>query len=175
MMKGLYKLAGLTLATVLTCVSFTCANAKSVKASGNRALFTEQGVALLVFDFSDTTWEKYDNFKTFSEDAYDERVQAAFNGFYKSFNDKSKGLQLSKTEQGDYVMTFTVHDLERSANFIGRGKVFVTGSIEIKDANSGDVVCSVTVKKSHGKKDYVIADAMGKSFSAIAKTITKFH
>ncbi len=147
-----------------------------INASGNTALLKESGTALLVMDFSDTTWEENEDFKEYSDDAYDERVEAATTNFYRSFNRNSKGLKLTQTEEGDYVMTFIVYDLERhqsAAGFWGQGRVYVTGTIEIKDAQSGDVVLTIDVEKFGSGEDYIVADGMGKSFKAIAEKITK--
>lgn len=158
-----------------TCI-YSYAGGLIVK-DGNTAFVKENVNAVVEFDFTKTTWEEDDNFKTWCGDKYDERLKTIRESFFTSFNKESKGLKLTeKNNDVKYKIFIEVKDLERHQAFFGaagQGKCSATAYIKVYDLSSNQVVCEIDVDGFGSGKDYTITDGLGKCFKGLAKEIIK--
>lgn len=145
--------------------------------SGDIKFIKENVKAVVEFDFSKTTWEKKEDFKTWCGDQYEKRIDAITNSFISSFNESSKALKISSTEANpQYKIIIAVKDLERSQSFTGtwgQGKFSTTCSISVIDTATNNRVCEITVDGYGSGKDYDYNDGLGKCYKGLAKELTK--
>ncbi len=164
----------------LTVILVTCLNcmAGGVKVKEGKSAFLKEKVnAIIEFDFSKTTWEEEENFKTWCGDQYEKRINAIQKSFWESFNDNSKGLKLIESEnEAKYKVIIEVIDLERHQAFTGswgQGKFSTTASIKVFEISSNELICEIYADGFGSGKDYDYADGLGKCYKGLAKTITK--
>jgi hypothetical protein len=104
---------------------------------GKAAFFKENASAVVEFDFSETTWEEDEDFKTWCGDQYEKRLNAIQQSFVKSFNENSKGLKIVESgNDAKYKILIEVKDLERHQAFTGswgQGKFSTTAYIKVLD------------------------------------------
>ena len=144
---------------------------------GKVAFIKENANAIVEIDFTKTTWEKDDDFKTWCGDKYDERLKTMRQSFFTSFNKESKGLKLTeKNDDAKYKILIEVKDLERHQAFFGaagQGKCSTTAYIKVYELSSNQVICEIDVDGYGSGKDYTITDGLGKCFKSLAKEIIK--
>ena len=145
--------------------------------SGNVKFIKDEGSAVVEFDFSRTTWEGKEDFKTWCADQYEKRISAMRQSFITSFNEESKGLKISDTETTPrYRMIVVVEDLERSQSFTGawgQGKFSTTCSISVIDVATELSVCEIYVDGFGSGQDFDYTDGLGKCFKGLAKELSK--
>ena len=170
-MKKLCLLFCMTMVTVL-------ANAGGVKVKEGKATFLKENVVAIVeFDFSKTTWEEKEDFKTWCGDQYEKRKEVMQDAFITSFNENSKGLKVSNnSNEAKYKIIIEVKDLERHQSFTGmwgQGKISTTAYIRIYDLSSNQQICVIFVDGYGSGKDFDYNDGMAKCYKGLAKEITK--
>ncbi len=152
------------------------AMAGSLKGKGNVKCLKENASAVLNIDFSKVTFEKDEDFKTWCEDKYDERVAVSNSEFVKSFNENSKGVKI--VEAGNDAKYKIVIDLDnfvrKTASFgWGRAHINIYGTLKVLDAATGEEVCSYKIDGLSGDNDFVETDRFAKSFAELGKQLAK--
>lgn len=169
------KILLLFLVTVLTSVNCMAGGVK-VK-EGKASFLKESASAIVEFDFSKTTWEKKEDFKTWCGDKYEQRKEVMQDAFITSFNENSKGLKVSKNaNEAKYKIIIEVKDLERHQSFTGmwgQGKFSTTAYIKVFDMSSNKQICEIYVDGYGSGKDFDYNDGMAKCYKGLAKEITK--
>lgn len=164
-----------TLVTVLTSM-YCMAGGVKVKV-GNASFLKENASAIVEFDFTKTTWEEDEDFKTWCGDQYEKRIAAMKQSFVASFNENSKGLKISDSSDGvKYIISIEVRDLERHQAFTGtwgQGKFSTTAYIKVFDIASNQIVCEIDVDGFGSGKDYDYADGLSKCYKGLAKQLFK--
>ena len=164
-----------TLVTVLTSM-YCMAGGVKVK-MGNASFLKENASAIVEFDFTKTTWEEDEDFKTWCGDQYEKRIAAMKQSFVASFNENSKGLKISDSSDGvKYIISIEVRDLERHQAFTGtwgQGKFSTTAYIKVFDIASNQIVCEIDVDGFGSGKDYDYADGLSKCYKGLAKQLFK--
>lgn len=144
---------------------------------GNASWLKENGSAIVEFDFTKTTWEEDEDFKTWCGDQYEKRIAAMKQSFVASFNENSKGLKISDSSDGvKYIISIEVRDLERHQAFTGtwgQGKFSTTAYIKVFDIASNQIVCEIDVDGFGSGKDYDYADGLSKCYKGLAKQLFK--
>lgn len=144
---------------------------------GKKAFLKENVSAIVEFDFSKTTWEEKENFKTWSGDQYEKRVNAIQQSFINSFNENSKGLKIvDDAKDAKYKIIVKVEDLERHQAFTGawgQGKFSTTATISVIELATNQSVCEIIVDGYGSGKDFDYADGLGKCYKGLAKDIVK--
>lgn len=171
-MKRLFTIVTITLLTSMYCM----AGGVKVK-EGKAAFLKENACAVVEFDFSKTTWEEKEDFKTWCGDQYEKRLNAIQQSFINSFNENSKGLKI--VESGNdvkYKILIEIKDLERHQAFTGtwgQGKFSTTAYIKVLEIASNQIVCEIDVDGFGSGKDYDYADGLGKCYKGLAKQLFK--
>ena len=170
-MKRLYLMLCMTMVAVL-------AYAGGVKVKKGKASFLKENVVAIVeFDFSKTTWEEKEDFKTWCGNQYEKRKEVMQYAFITSFNNNSKGLKVSKNvNETKYKIIIEVKDLERHQSFTGmwgQGKISTTAYIRVYDLSSDQQICEIYVDGYGSGKDFDYNDGMAKCYKGLAKEITK--
>lgn len=165
----------LTLLLLAVSICASAANLKTV--NGNASVLKTQGSATFECNFSSTTWEKKEDFKTWCGKDYDERVKIMTNAFIDSFNKNSKGLKIATSDtNAAYKIVFDVVNMERhQAGFgtWGQGTFFATGTLKVVEVQTGNVVCEIAVSKFGAGADYTYSDGMRKCYNGLGKAVAK--
>ncbi len=167
----------LLLLLVIVLTSVNCM-AGGVKVKEGKASFLKENASAIVeFDFSKTTWEEDEDFKTWCGDQYEKRKAVMQNAFVTSFNENSKGLKInSGAKDAKYKIVVEVKDLERHQSFTGmwgQGKISTTGYIKVFELSSNQIICDIYIDGYGSGKDFDITDGMEKCYKALAKEVTK--
>ena len=147
--------------------------AGGVKVKEGKVSFTKESVTAVVeFDFSKTTWEEKENFKTWCGDQYEKRINVIQQSFVNSFNENSKGLKVAESSNdAKYKMIIEVKDLERHQAFTGtwgQGKFSTTAYIKVVEISSNQTACGIEVDGYGSGKDYDYADGLGKYYKGFS-------
>lgn len=162
------------LLSILTFIPFVLISAKKsplkITEGDICPLLTESSEAILEIDYSNTTWEEDEDYKSFCGEDYDIRVLNSKNVFTNSFNALSTGIRINNdSETPKYKIILKPIDLERSLNlFTGQASIILTASVEIINISSNDLVLQVNIKEYEGDCDYVPNDRLDKCFSGVA-------
>lgn len=144
---------------------------------GKSAFLKEDASAIVEFDFSKTTWEGKEDFKTWCGNQYEKRVDAIQQSFKKSFNENTKGLKIVEdAKDAKYKIIVKVEDLERHQSFTGawgQGKFSTTATISVIELATNQSVCEIIVDGYGSGKDFDYADGLGKCYKGLAKDIVK--
>ncbi len=160
-------------------ISTYCFADKHLKVKkGNTDCLKQTSVALIEFDFSNTTWEKDEDFKEWCGKDYEKRIKRMKKGFVKVFNDVSSGMSVTTDadESAEYKLIFKVEDLERHQAFWGtwgQGKFYVTGTITIINIKTNETVCLINIDSFGSGKDFNYEDGFSECFEGLAKSILK--
>lgn len=145
--------------------------------AGSTSFLGETASAVVQMDFSSARWEEDEDFKTWCGEDYEVRVKTAVDNFIDAFNVNSKGLKIVKEQaSAKYVMAFTIKNLERHQSFSGtwgQGKVSVTATLDIINAQTNEKVCTLFIDGYGSGKDYTTTDAIGKCFKGLGKQLAK--
>lgn len=161
----------------LLCMISLFTYAGDLKFSGDKSVLQDNAMVNIVFDFSNTTWEKDESFKDYCKgDEYEERVNGSKQCFIESFNKTSLGLKVEENaSNAKYKMVFRVDDFVQKMSGWGWGRFYIKvyGEIDIQNAATGESVCKIQVKGISANADYVQTDRFKESFAKIAKEINK--
>ncbi len=156
----------------------TCCFASDIEVeSGSAKVLKENATAIVEFDFTNTTWEEDESFKTWCGKDYEARLEAMQEAFIESFNENTKGLKIDNGATGaKYKIVVVVKDLERHQSFTGtwgQGKFSTTGTINIIEISSSQKVCEIEVDGYGSGKDYAYTRGLAKCFTGLGKQVTK--
>ena len=157
------------------CANVFAGNGNTVKLlAGSVDVLKEDATALLEFDYTNTTWEENDDYKTWCGTDYDERVLLSKSAFELTFNATSNGLKITKGQDAKYKIVFRVIDLEQHQPFRGgwgQMQMEVTSKIDVINIATGENVLRLQLTTIQGKPDYSIADRIKKAFSNVAERL----
>ncbi|MCQ2974312.1 MAG: hypothetical protein MJ211_05820 [Bacteroidales bacterium] len=157
--------------------NFTFAgNGKITVTQGNKNVFNENALVIVEFDYSSTTWEDDDNYKTWSGNDFDERVNLSINAFTNSFKATSKKLKVSENQDAKYKIVVIVENLEQhqSMSTWGRLTMKITGKIQVVEIDTNNLVCELSVKDVKGSPDYTMTDRINKAFCELGALIGEY-
>ena len=161
---------------ILLASTYCMAGGVKVK-EGKAAFLKENASAVVEYDFSQTTWEEKEDFKTWCGNQYDRRIDAIKQSFVKSFNENSKGLKIVESGSvAKYKILIEVKDLERHQAFTGawgQGKFSTTAYIKVFDLSSQQIICVIYVDGYGSGKDYDYTDGLSKCYKGLAKVLFK--
>ncbi len=149
--------------------------AKPLKVTqGSLDILRQDATASWTIDLSEATFEKDQAFKAWSGEDYETRVESMNEAFFESFNKYSKGLKLTDG-QAPYKLVFRVNDFVRKQGPGMWGSMFITvsGTIDIVDAGSGEVLCRLDVDGVRGDTDFVENDRFPKTMDWLCRDIFK--
>lgn len=161
----------IVLSIVLALFTINVFAGKPIKVvAGDMKVLKESAEAILEFDYSETRWEKRENYKEKSGEEYENRVNFAFNAFKESFNNSSKGLKITDDSETKYKIVFKVENLEQHQGGGMWGRLYMTvfGKIDIINLSNQSVVCSFSISKLDGGADYTMPGKIEKAFSKVA-------
>ena len=143
--------------------------------SGTNVLKND-ATATLTIDFSAAVWEDQGDFKTWSADNYELFVETAQKALTDGINNNSKKFKITGRDEAQYTMVYKLSKLEQHQEFSamwGRLSMYTSGTIEIVDNQSGEVVFAVEVSKQVGQPDYKTEDRLYKAFEVLGYQLTK--
>ncbi len=164
----------LTLMITFLMVNVFAGKGNTVKLlSGNTDVLKENATAVLVMDYSETTWEEDQDYELWCGSDFEERVKLSTKAFEKRFNITSQGLKIKEGDDAKYKIVFKIIDLEQhqSMSMWGRLTMEVTGRIDIIDIATGNVVLSLQLTTIQGEADYATNDRIIKAFSNVAERL----
>ena len=166
-----------TLITMLAVLLSMTAFAKVKVTSGSAACLKEKVSAVVVFDYSNATFDKDQSYQKWCGEDYADRVAKSTEEFTKAFNKKSKGMQISDNASGaKYKIVVKVGNCDQymgmSCNW-GQMQFKVSAVITIIDLETNETVCTVTVDEENGGCDYSPTDRITDSFASIGKELAK--
>ncbi len=105
----------------------------------------ENRVIKVEMDYTNTTWESKESYKTFCGESYDERVILSRTTFIDTFNKTNSDIVLSDTNGNNlYHIVLQVNNLARRVGVMRGGppqiKVQIEGIIKVMDVESNNVV-----------------------------------
>lgn len=150
-------------------------NASSLKViSGSLDVLKEQANATYELDFSNTRWEKKQDFKSWCGEDYNTRIESMNTEFKTSFNNFSKGLQIADTTP-KYEVVFCVDNFERKQGMGMWGSCYIKvyGTINVINLSDNSTALSVEVKGQGGDTDFVENDRFPKTIFSLCKELFK--
>ena len=156
---------------IIPLVSFA-GKGKYVVTGGDKTILQEHTSAQLIIDYSNAMWEDR-HYESFCGNDYQERIDKSYKTFFSEFNNKSKGLLLTQSNDAKYKMTIKVQKFLRKVRSFYRGEVMVWCTIQITDTTTGKELLKIDVSKSGGESDYSYSDGIYKCFAALAERINK--
>ena len=157
------------------CTTLSAFAAKPLKVvSGKAASLKEFSSAVVVFDYSETTWEGDESLQEYCGDDFEPRINRGYKTFIKEFNANSKGLKIKDNEPADAVIKITFDEFEQKQGMSAWGRLLLrfSGTIEIINRSTDEVVCTIEMDKLAGDADYSQDDRFAKAYSALAKELT---
>ncbi len=151
------------------------AGSKIKVTEGNQDILKEEATAVFKIDYSNAKWADKGDFKAWSGKDYDSRVKKNTAGFIEAFNKNAK-LKLQESGDAKYTMTFKAGDLDRKQKATGMWGQFctsVSGTMEVVDNATGNVVLKFDVTDVRGSVDFDYTDSITKGYVAVAKEINK--
>ena len=162
----------ITLSVMLGMTAFAKVKVKS----GSAAFLKENATAVVVFDYSEATWEEDETYKHWCGDDYDQRVQLSVESFSLGFNKESNKLKINEDKStAKYIITVKITNMEQRQNGMmwGQFSIRCYGIITVTDAATGEVVCTAEIKKESGKADFVTNDSITSCFLNLGKAFAK--
>jgi len=157
----------------LFCMS---AFAKVKIVSGNADFLKENATAILVFDYSEASWEEEETYEQWCGEDFDERVKLSYGSFIFGFNRKSEALKIKQEDSlAKYRITVKITTMEQKSSGWGWGRFYAlcTGTIVVEEIASGEVVCTAQFTREEGDADYVPNDRLASCFKALGEAIAK--
>ena len=149
---------------------------------GNWSFLNEETTAIVVFDYSEATWEDASYYKQWCGDDFANRVQLGYGSFILGFNNESSKLKIKQEDSlAKYRITVKIHKLEENKGAIlkgglwGRYYIQCSGTIIVEKIASGEVVCTAKIDDEEGERDLVIDDRLAKCFNALGKATAKMR
>lgn len=164
---------------IVLLMSLICSTsfAKIKITSGSNDFLKSNSTAVLVFDYSEATWEEDELYKSWCGDEYEERVNISVRSFIRGFNENSSKLKIKQEDtSARYRIIFKVENLEQKNGGRGWGRFYVLcyGIITIQDIETGKDVCVLSVKKEAGSADYSQNDRIASCFNEIGELVADF-
>lgn len=137
---------------------------------------SDSPVIRVEMDFSNSTWEKKESFKSFCGDTYDERIVISKNAFINAFNKSSRDLTMSDSNGSDkFHIVVKVNNLSRRVSLMRippRIKVEIEGVLMVVETATGTVVKTMNYDLM-GEEDLAPADRLAHSFELLAKKFVR--
>lgn len=153
------------------------AMAKVKVKSGSAACMREEATAVIVFDYSEATYDEDETYQAWCGEDYEERVNLSITDFINAFNSNSKGLQINnEATDAKYRIIVKVGDCDQSMDMgcsWGEMRFKCSAMITVVEIATDEVVCTVEVDEEEGLCDYVPNDRIGSCFRAIARELAK--
>ena len=167
------KIVLMTLAVLL---SFSAMAKVKVK-SGSAACMREEAKAVVVFDYSEATFDEDESYIAWCGEDFAERESLSAEEFIDYFNRNSKGLQIdNNAADAKYRIIVKVGDCDQSMSMgcnWGQMKFEVSAMITIVEIATNETVCEVEVDEEEGLCDYSANDRIAKCFGFIGKELAK--
>ncbi len=167
------KIMLVTLA-VLLCIS---AMAKVKVKSGSAACMKEDATAVVVFDYSEATFDEDDNYIAWCGEDFAVRDSLSTAEFIDYFNRNSKGLKIDNTAtDAKYRIIVKVGNCDQHMDMgcgWGQMRFEVSGMISIVEIATNETVCEVEIDEEEGLCDYSANDRISKCFGFIGKELAK--
>ena len=144
--------------------------------SGNANFLKENATAILVFDYSEASWEEEESYEQWCGEDYEERVKLSYGSFIFGFNRESTTLKLKQEDSAaKYRIVVKITTMEQKASGWGWGRFYAlcTGTIVVEEIASGEIVCTAKVSREGGDPDYVPNDRLAKCFKALGMATAK--
>ena len=160
----------------LLLTAFSAFAAKPLKVTkGSLDVLKEDAIATWTIDLSEAVFEKEGDFKTWSGEDYETRVNQMNEAFFSSFNENSKGLKLVNEGEAPYKLLLKVREFERKQGPGMWGSCFIRvfGTLSIVDAATGETALELDVNGVKGDTDFVENDRYPKTMNWLARDIFK--
>ncbi len=160
------------------CMIFAALSAMAGKITveeGDKGILKEDATATFKIDYTNAKWADKGDFKTWSGKDYDSRVKKNTEGFIAAFNKNAK-LKLQESGDAKYSITFHAGDLDRKQKATGMWGQFctsVSGTMEVVDNATGNVVLKLNVNDIRGSVDFDYTDSITKGYVQVAKELNK--
>ena len=168
------------LSTVLLSILYITTYADIKTTSGNWGFLNEETTAIIVFDYSNATWEEVTIYEQWCGNDYANRVKLSYGSFILGFNNESPKLIINQeAPSAKYRITVKVNELEEKSGSVlkgglwGRSYIQCSGTIIVEEIVSGKVICTAVIDEEEGEQDLVIDDRLAKCFYALGKATAK--
>lgn len=166
--------------TIISLLFYITAFADIDVKSGSSNFLNEATTAVVVFDYSNATWQKEAYYEQWCGNDFANRVQLGYGSFILGFNNESSKLKIKQEDSAaKYRITVKIHQLEENKGAIlkgglwGRYYIQCSGTIIVEEIASGEVVCIAKIDDEEGERDLVINDRLAKCFYALGKATAK--
>lgn len=138
-----------------------------------KAAYSDNAVAALVIDWSDTKYDHEKTIKEFWGEKYDFFIKECEAKFKTGFDEKSKGLKLDKSGEPKYKITLKVTNLDRYVNVMNivPGFTVKVWGMVIVAAADGTEIARIDIDSMKGNRDFSLDDAFGKAFYILGKRV----
>lgn len=163
--------------TVIVLMFCMTTMAKVKITSGNCSFLQEKTTAIVVFDYSEASWEETETYEQWCGEDYAERVKLGYDAFILGFNSESSKLKIKKEDSlAKYRITIKISTMEqRPSGMWGRFYALCSGTITVEDIVSGEIVCTAEFKREDGTEDFVPNDRLAKCFNALGKATVRMR
>lgn len=142
-----------------------------------KSIMTSVSRACIVYDWSTAKYDSDKDLKASLGEDYDFVKQDCEDSFIHGFNSKSKGLILSKDENGaKYKFVLKVTGLDRFfqvMTFVPKHEGKMWGSLVIIDSDSGKTLAEMTIDEAEEGYDLVPKECFGKTFFNLGGKVAK--
>ena len=166
-----------TIILSLLCIT-TYADIKTI--SGNWSFLNENTTAVVVFDYSDATWQEESYYEQWCGDDFANRVKLGYGSFILGFNNENSKLKIKQEDSSaKYRIIVKIKALEERHGAVlkgglwGRYYIQCSGTIIVEEITSGEVVCTAKIDEEEGERDLVIDDRLAKCFYALGEATAK--
>lgn len=142
--------------------------------SGKADCLKEFSSAVVVFDYSGTTWEGDESLQEYCGDDYEPRIARGYKTFVREFNIFSKGLKIVEEEdKAEAIIKIEFNEFEQKQGMSSWGRFFLRfyGTIDIINRSTNEIVCTLEMDKLGGDADYSPDDRFAKAYAALAKEL----
>lgn len=148
--------------------------------SGSSDFLSEEVTAIVVFDYSEATWQEETYYEQWCGNDFVNRVKLGYGSFILGFNNESSKLKIKQEDpSAKYRITVKINKLEENHGAVlkgglwGRFYIQCFGTIIVEEITSGEVVCTAIIDEEEGERDLVIDDRLAKCFYALGKATAK--
>ena len=141
-----------------------------------RENLSESPVIRVEMDFSNSTWQVKESFKSFCGDTYEERIEISKRAFINAFNKNCRDLTVSDVDGNDkYYIVVKVNNLKRRVSVMRippRIKVEIEGVLMVVDNTTKTTVKTMNYDLM-GEEDLAPADRLANSFDLLARKLLR--
>ena len=148
--------------------------------SGSSDFLNEETTAIVVFDYSEATWEEEAYYEQWCGDDFAKRVKLGYGSFILGFNNESSKLKIKQEDSSaKYRIKVKINVFEEEHGAVlkgglwGRFYIQCSGTIIVEEIASGEVVCTAKIDDEEGERDLVMDDRLAKCFYALGKATAK--